>query len=49
MEDLDESGGIPGVMSELVKRDLLNLDVMTVTGKTLGENLKDLDAKVTNQ
>ncbi|BCS88480.1 dihydroxy-acid dehydratase [Pseudodesulfovibrio sediminis] len=48
MEDLQEAGGIPGVMSELVKRDLLNLDVMTVTGKTLGENLKDLDAKVTN-
>jgi dihydroxy-acid dehydratase len=48
MQDLDESGGIPGVMSELVKKDLLNLDVMTVTGKTLGENLKDLDAKVTN-
>nr|WP_321259417.1 dihydroxy-acid dehydratase [uncultured Pseudodesulfovibrio sp.] len=48
MEDLNESGGIPGVMSELVKRDLLNLDVMTVTGKTLGENLKNLDAKVTN-
>jgi len=48
MEDLEESGGIPAVMSELVKKDLLNLDVMTVTGKTLGENLKDLDAKVTN-
>jgi dihydroxy-acid dehydratase len=48
MVDLDEAGGIPGVMSELVKRDLLNLDVMTVTGKTLGENLKALDAKVTN-
>jgi len=48
MEDLNESGGIPGVMAELVKRDLLNLDVMTVTGKTLGENLDDLDAKVTN-
>jgi dihydroxy-acid dehydratase len=48
MQDLDESGGIPGVMSELVKKDLLNLDVMTVTGKTLGENLKEMDAKVTN-
>jgi len=48
MEDLNESGGIPAVMSELAKRDLLNLDVMTVTGKTLGENLKDLDAHVTN-
>jgi len=48
IEDLNEAGGIPGVMSELVKRDLLHLDVMTVTGKTLGENLKDLDAKVVN-
>ena len=48
MEDLEAAGGIPGVMSELAKRDLLNLDVMTVTGKTLGENLKDLKAKVTN-
>lgn len=48
IEDLNEAGGIPAVMSELVKRDLLNLDVMTVTGKTLGENLKALDAKVTN-
>ena len=48
MEDLEEAGGIPAVMSELVKKDLLNLDVMTVTGKTLGENLKDLNARVTN-
>jgi dihydroxy-acid dehydratase len=48
MEDLDEAGGIPGVMSELAKRDLLNLDVMTVTGKTLGENLKALNARVSN-
>jgi dihydroxy-acid dehydratase len=48
MEDLEEAGGIPAVMSELVKRDLLNLDVMTVTGKTLGENLKDMNARVTN-
>ncbi|MDD3311379.1 dihydroxy-acid dehydratase [Pseudodesulfovibrio sp.] len=48
MEELEEAGGIPGVMSELAKRDLLHLDVMTVTGKTLGENLKDLNARVTN-
>ncbi|SOB59502.1 Dihydroxy-acid dehydratase [Pseudodesulfovibrio profundus] len=48
MEDLEEAGGIPAVMSELVKKDLLNLDVMTVTGKTLGENLEALEAKVTN-
>ncbi|WP_316897370.1 dihydroxy-acid dehydratase [Pseudodesulfovibrio indicus] len=48
MEELEEAGGIPGVMSELAKRDLLNLDVMTVTGKTLGENLKEMNARVTN-
>ena len=46
MEDLERAGGIPAVMSELVKRDLLDLDVMTVTGKTLGENLNALNAKV---
>ncbi|MEF2231187.1 MAG: dihydroxy-acid dehydratase [Pseudodesulfovibrio sp.] len=48
MEELDEAGGIPGVMSELAKRGLLHLDALTVTGKTLGENLKDLDAHVTD-
>ncbi|WP_419786872.1 dihydroxy-acid dehydratase [Pseudodesulfovibrio sp.] len=48
MEELEEAGGIPGVMSELAKRDLLNLDVMTVTGKTLGENLQELNAHVSN-
>ncbi|WP_461210806.1 dihydroxy-acid dehydratase [Desulfocurvus sp. DL9XJH121] len=46
IEDLHRAGGIPAVMSELVKRDLLNLDVMTVTGRTLGENLEALGAKV---
>lgn len=39
MEDLNEAGGVLGVMSELVKKDLLNLDVVTATGKTLRENL----------
>ncbi len=39
MEDLNEAGGVLGVMSELVKKDLLNLDVITATGKTLRENL----------
>ncbi|MGL4876220.1 MAG: dihydroxy-acid dehydratase [Clostridium sp.] len=34
------AGGVPGVMEEI--RDLLHLDVMTVTGKTLGENLDSL-------
>ncbi|MBE5785714.1 MAG: dihydroxy-acid dehydratase, partial [Clostridiales bacterium] len=35
MEDLDLAGGVPAVMKELAKRDLLNLDVMTVTGKPM--------------
>ncbi len=34
------AGGVPRVMEEI--KDLLHLDVMTVTGKTLGENLEDL-------
>jgi len=48
LEDLEQAGGIPGVMSALVERGLLNLDVMTVTGKTLGENLTALKARVKN-
>lgn len=40
MEDLDRAGGVYAVMTELAKRDLLDLDVMTVTGKTMRENLE---------
>ena len=39
MEDLDEAGGVYAVMKELTKGDLLDTSVMTVTGKTMGENL----------
>ncbi|MBM6896854.1 dihydroxy-acid dehydratase [Pseudoflavonifractor capillosus] len=39
MEDLEQAGGVYAVMAELTKKGLLNTDVMTVTGKTLGENL----------
>ena len=39
MEDLNEAGGVWAVMKELTKKDLLNLDCMTVTGKTVGENI----------
>jgi dihydroxy-acid dehydratase len=46
MEDLHRAGGIPAVMSELDKRGLLDLGVMTATGKTLGENLEALQAGV---
>lgn len=41
MEDLNESGGIYAVMNEISKLGLLNLDCMTVTGKTVGENIKN--------
>ena len=41
MEDLNEAGGVYAVMKELADADLLNLDCMTVTGKTVGENIKD--------
>ncbi|NJE73493.1 dihydroxy-acid dehydratase [Pseudoflavonifractor sp. SW1122] len=39
MEDLEQAGGVYAVMAELTKKGLLNTDVMTVTGKTMGENL----------
>jgi dihydroxy-acid dehydratase len=39
MEDLEEAGGVYGVMNELAKADLLDLSCMTVTGKTVGENI----------
>ena len=40
MEDLDLAGGVYAVMKELTKKDLLDLSVMTVTGKTMKENLE---------
>ena len=39
MEDLNEAGGIYAVMHELTKKNLLDLDGITVTGKTVGENI----------
>ena len=39
MEDLDEAGGVYAVLNELNKKGLINTDVMTCTGKTLGENI----------
>ncbi|MCI9075302.1 MAG: dihydroxy-acid dehydratase [Dorea sp.] len=41
MEDLNEAGGVYAVMKELDKLDLLHTDCMTVTGQTVGENIKD--------
>jgi len=39
MEDLNEAGGVYAVMNELTKKDLIHTDCMTVTGKTIGENI----------
>ena len=39
MEDLNEAGGVYAVMNELTKKDLLHTDCMTVTGRTIGENI----------
>ncbi|SCP98109.1 dihydroxy-acid dehydratase [Anaerobium acetethylicum] len=39
MEDLNEAGGVYAVMNELTKKDLLYTDLITATGKTVGENI----------
>ncbi len=45
MEDLNEAGGVYAVMNELTKKNLLNLDCMTVNGTTIGENIKNCTNK----
>ena len=42
MEDLNEAGGVYAVMNEISKLGLLHEDCITVTGKTVGENIKDV-------
>ncbi len=49
MEDLHQAGGVQAVMKELSRKDLIHLDAMTVTGKSVGGNLagaKVLDREV---
>jgi len=48
IEELDEAGGVYAVMNELSKKDLLNLDCMTVTGKTVGENIANVKNRNTD-
>lgn len=49
MEDVDRAGGISAIMHELSKRDgLLNLDCITITGKTLGENIAGCEIQDTD-
>lgn len=45
MEDLNEAGGVYAVMNELNKKGLLYTECMTVTGKTVGENIKNCTNK----
>lgn len=40
MEDLNEAGGVYAVLGELAKKNLINTDCLTCTGKTVGENIK---------
>ncbi|MEF9942060.1 MAG: dihydroxy-acid dehydratase [Lachnospiraceae bacterium] len=40
MEDLNEAGGVYAVMKELTKKQLIHVECMTVTGQTVGENIK---------
>ena len=43
MEDLEEAGGVYAVMNELTKKKLINTDCLTVTGKTIGENITNCE------
>ena len=45
MEDLDEAGGVYAVMNELNKKGLIKTDCMTITGKTIGENIAGCENK----
>ena len=45
LQQLDEAGGVPAVIFELSKKNIIHSDVMTVTGKTLGENLSRVQVR----
>ena len=45
MEELNEAGGIYSVMNELAQAGLLNTDLITATGKTVGENIRGCENK----
>lgn len=48
MHDLNNAGGVPAVQAELAKKNLFDLSLITVTGKTVGENIKGAYIKNTN-
>ena len=49
MSDMDLVGGVPVVMKELAKAGLIHEDCMTITGKTVGENLAEVDLEPDNR
>lgn len=49
MEDLHEQGGLPAFMKYLLEKGMLHGDCLTVTGKTVAENLKDVTALVPSE
>jgi len=49
MEDLQAAGGVPAVIKMLLEAGMINGDCMTVTGKTVAENVKDLPALTAGQ
>ena len=49
MSDMDKVGGVPVVMRELASAGLIHEDCMTITGKTVGENLADVDIEPDNR
>ncbi|CAI7989951.1 Dihydroxy-acid dehydratase [Geodia barretti] len=49
MSDMDKVGGVPTVMNELLGAGLLHGDAITVTGRTIAENLADFDTKPDGQ
>ncbi len=48
IEELNEAGGVYAVMKELTKLNLLHTDLITVSGKSVGENIKDVVNRNTN-
>ena len=49
MSDMDKVGGVPVVMKELANAGLIHEDCMTITGKTVGENLAEVDLEPDNR
>ena len=49
MSDVDKAGGVPVILKELLNAGLLHGDVLTITGKTMTENLSEITTKPDNE